>query len=75
MEAQTVRSRPELAAAAANLGVTEEVLRQALGDPHQGPPNLAMVAAQLGVTDQALMEALGVRPGGPRPDGQGGPDN
>ena len=62
----------DLAAAAAQLGVTEKALRNALGDPRQGPPDFAAAAAQLGITEQALIAALGIPPGGP-PRGGGQP--
>ena len=48
--------RPDLAAAAARLGITETALQQALGPP---PPDLAAAAAKLGVTSAALRAALG----------------
>ncbi len=60
----------DLASAASTLGVTEEALMAALGEPGQGPPDLASAAAELGVTEEALITALGVPVGGP--DGQGG---
>ena len=48
---------PDLAAAAATLGVSEEALRDALGAP---PPDLAAAAATLGgVSEEALRNALG----------------
>lgn len=50
-------TQPDLAAAAAQLGVTEQALREALGPP---PPDLAAAAAQLGVRQEALAAALGV---------------
>jgi hypothetical protein len=53
--------RPDLAAAAARLGVSEQALREALGPP---PPDLATAAARLGITEGALIEALGLPPGG-----------
>jgi hypothetical protein len=49
---------PDLAAAAARLGVSEQALREALGPP---PPDLAAAAVKLGVSEQALREALGVK--------------
>jgi len=64
--------RPDLAAAVSQLGVTEEALRAALGDPGQGPPDFAAVAAELGVTEEALIKALGLTTGGPP---MGGPTN
>lgn len=51
--------RPDLAAAAAKLGISEQALRDALGPP---PPNLEAAAAKLGITVQALRDALGVPP-------------
>ena len=50
---------PDLAAAAAQLGVTEEALQSALGDPTQGRPDFASIAAELGVTEEALVAAFG----------------
>ena len=55
--------RPDLAAAAVQLGTSEEALRAALGPPGQGPPNLASAAQQLGITEQELIDALGMPPG------------
>ncbi|MCA9900548.1 MAG: hypothetical protein H6656_20140 [Ardenticatenaceae bacterium] len=48
-----------LAEAAAQLGVTEQELQTALGDPELGPPDLMAVAEQLGVSVEALEAALG----------------
>lgn len=48
---------PDLAKAAAQLGVTEQQLREALGPP---PPNFATAAAALGVSEQTLRQALKV---------------
>ena len=50
----------DLAIAAAKLGVTEQQLREALGDPSQGPPDLAAAAQQLNVSEESLQEALGL---------------
>ena len=61
----------DLATAAAKLGVTEQQLREALGDPSQGPPDLAAAAEQLGVSVEALQEVLGFPEGGPPPGGPG----
>lgn len=60
--------RPNLSAAAETLGVDEEDLRLALGDPEEGPPDLAAAATELGVTEEALRDALGVPE-----DGEGAP--
>ena len=57
--------RPDLAAAAVELGVTEEALQAALGEPDQGPPDFAAAAAKLGVTEEALLKALGLSAGAP----------
>jgi len=56
--------RPQLdfTSAAAQLGVTEEALRSALGAP---PPDFSATAAQLGVTEQVLIVALGLPACGP----------
>lgn len=59
---------PDLAAAATELGVTEEELEAALGEPGQTPPDFAAAAAELGVTEEALMEALGTSAGEPPAD-------
>ena len=48
-------SGPNLAAAAAQLGITEEQLRLALGPP---PPDIEAAASSLGVTTGALRAAL-----------------
>ena len=55
----------DLATAASELGVTEEALKTALGEPGQGPPDFTAVAAELGVREEALIDALGVPAGGP----------
>ncbi|MEK8019141.1 MAG: DUF1566 domain-containing protein [Candidatus Parabeggiatoa sp.] len=52
-------SPPDTAAAATQLGVTEEELLAALGDPSQGAPDFAAAAAKLGVTEAELTAALG----------------
>lgn len=63
------RQAPDLAAAASQLGVTEEALQDALGDPSQGPPDFAAAAQVLGVTEADLMVALGIAEGNlPRRD-------
>jgi hypothetical protein len=58
--------RLDLASAAVQLGLNEEQLKAALGDPGQGPPNLRKAAARLGVSVEVLASALGV-PGGAPP--------
>jgi len=59
------QDRPQIdfAAAAAQLGVTEDALRAALGAP---PPDFDAAAAQLGVTVDELIAALGIPAGGPQ---------
>jgi len=42
------------------LGVTEEALIDALGDPAEGPPDFTAAAKTLGVTEEVLMDALGM---------------
>ncbi len=49
---------PDLAVVAAQLGVTEEALMAALGEPGQGPPNSEAAAEALGVTVEELESAL-----------------
>ncbi len=67
----------DLATAAAKLGVTEQQLREALGDTKQGPLDLAKAAEKLGISEKALREALGFpeeggsTPGGTPPSGSG----
>lgn len=55
---------PDFAAAAAQLGITEEALMATLGDPSQGAPDFTAAAATLGVTETDLMTALGSAPDG-----------
>ena len=64
------QSMIDLAAAAETLGVTEEALIAAMGEPGQGAPDFAAIAATLGVTEDALMAALGIVEGGMPPGGQ-----
>lgn len=66
---------PEIdwSAAAAKLGVTEEQLKEAVGDLAGGLPDLAAAAATLGVTEEVLREALGFPAGGA--PAQGRPQN
>ena len=70
------RRRPDFAAAAKKLGVSESDLKDALGTPGNSPPqpgqrppnrDLAAAAQKLGVTEQQLTEALGEPP---KPPGQ-----
>lgn len=53
------QDEPDLAVVAEQLGVQQEALMEALGDPSQGEPDFATVAEQLGVTVEALQQALG----------------
>ncbi len=55
--------RPDFAAAAATLGISEDALRQALGGP---PPDVAAGAEALGITVEELEDALA---GGTQPAG------
>jgi hypothetical protein len=50
----------DTAAAAEQLGVSEEALIDALGDPNQGPPDFAAAAETLGITEADLLDALGI---------------
>jgi hypothetical protein len=50
--------RPDLAAAAARLKISEAALREALGPP---PPDFAAAAARLGIGEAELRAALGTR--------------
>ena len=62
-------NQTRLAAAAANLGVSESDLQNALSstaNATSGRPNLAAAAQQLGVTQQQLMVAFGFPAGGYR---------
>ena len=63
------QGRPEIdfAAAATQLGVTEDALRAALGAP---PPDFDAAAAELGVSVEDLIAALGIPAGGPPQGGQ-----
>ena len=56
---------PDLAAAAAKLGITEETLMNALG---KGQPNFEEAANILGIDVETLMNAIGMPP----QQGQGG---
>jgi hypothetical protein len=51
-------NRPDLAAAAKKLGISEQKLRDTLGPP---PPDFAAAAKKLGISEQKLRDALGVR--------------
>lgn len=58
--ADALQDAPDLTAAAETLGVTEEALMAALGDPTQGPPDFDAAAETLGVTAAELESAMGV---------------
>lgn len=66
------RGGPDFAAAASELGITEEALKTALGVPETPPeegqrpprPDFEAAASQLGITEEALKTALGVPEGG-----------
>lgn len=51
--------RPDLAAAATKLGISEQKLVSALGNPNQGPPDFAVAAKALNISEKELTEALG----------------
>ncbi len=59
------RPHLDLATASTTLGISEEALRSALGEPGQGRPDFAAIAAELGVSTEALIDALGIPAGGP----------
>lgn len=50
---------PDFAAVAAALGVTEDALRDAMGEPGEAQPNFAAIAETLGAAEVDLMNALG----------------
>jgi hypothetical protein len=52
-------AKPDLASAAAKLGITQDQLAAALGN--KMPPDLAAAAKTLGISEAALREALGVK--------------
>ncbi|MEC4806017.1 MAG: hypothetical protein SAJ12_04520 [Jaaginema sp. PMC 1079.18] len=53
--------RPDFAAAAAQLGTTEEQLKQLLGVPERPPhPDFTEAASKLGVSEAQLRQALGI---------------
>lgn|GEM_PF-6841639 len=62
-------SMTDLATIAEELGVTEEQLRDALGDTQQGLPDFTAVAEELNVSEDALRKAL-VFPEGDFPAGR-----
>ena len=66
--------RPDFAAAAEKLGITEAELMEALGDSQQGPPDFAVAAESLGITETELSDALGV-PSDEKPQAGGQPVN
>lgn len=47
--------QPDLSQAAAQLGVSEDALRDALGGP---PPNFAQAAAKLGISEEQLQSVM-----------------
>jgi hypothetical protein len=66
--------RPDFATAAQKLGITEDTLMQALGDPQKGPPDFAEAASTLGIKEAELMEALGEQTDNNRPPQGPGPN-
>ncbi|WP_067048894.1 hypothetical protein [Methanofollis ethanolicus] len=65
---------PDLASAAATLGVTEEELQEALGTGEGGRIDFEAAASRLGVTVEDLREALGNPQGGGTPPNGTAPD-
>jgi hypothetical protein len=59
----------DLAAAAAELGITETQLSEALGNTQSGFPDMAAAAAKLGVSEDSLRQALGFSDNGTLPGG------
>jgi hypothetical protein len=60
---------PDFSAAAEKLGITEDALIAAMGEPGQGPPDFAAAAEALGISEAELIEALGMPEGGMPPRG------
>lgn len=58
------KQKPDIEAAAAVLDISAAALREALGDPRQGPPDFTAAAEKLGVTEVNLMKALQMRKAG-----------
>jgi len=52
--------KPDTAAAAKKLGITEDALKAAFGPVM--PPDLAMAAKKLGIPESVLLDALGIKP-------------
>ncbi len=50
---------PDFASVAATLGLSEDEVLSAFGEPSQGLPDFAAIAAKLGITEEELMSALG----------------
>lgn len=57
LQAQPVGAEPDLSAAAATLGITEQELMDALGTP---PPDFEAAAETLGITVEELQAAMGL---------------
>lgn len=57
-QGQNSDCHPDLSKAAAALNVSEEVLRNALGEPTQNGPDLASAATKLGISVDALQNAI-----------------
>jgi hypothetical protein len=60
---QMNQGAPDFAAAAKTLGISEQVLINAMGEPNQGPPDFAAIAKTLGITEAELLKALGMTEG------------
>ena len=61
------REEPDLAAAAATLGIAEDDLKAALESTNSFPPDFEAAAAALGITGAELMDALGIGEGAALP--------
>ena len=64
----------DYAAAAQTLGVTEQALRDALGDTTQRPMDFTSAAQKLGVSVEELQKALGFTEMTPPPSATGSPN-
>ena len=53
---------PNISEMAANLGVTEETLKEALSKAGGPPPDMKKLAAELGISEEKLKEAMPKRP-------------
>ena len=62
---------PDFTNGAKSIGILEWQLRDAFGDPEQGPPNLPEIAKKLGMTEKSFLKAMNIPKGVPLcPPGQ-----